>query len=60
MAVVRQAQIRPNKYPGVVKLLSPMSTKQAAIASANKTARIARAIMVKGGVYGAGHRAPQY
>jgi hypothetical protein len=37
-----------------------MSAKQAAIAIANKTARIAWAIMVHGGVYEAGHRAPQY
>jgi transposase len=60
MAVVRQAQIRPDKYPWVTKLLGRMSKKQAAIAIANKTARIAWAIMVRGGVYEAGHRAPQY
>src|SRR5262249_5259390 len=36
------------------------SAKQAAIAIANKTARVAWAIMVHGGVYEAGHRAPQY
>src|SRR5262245_8807388 len=60
MAVVQQALIRPNKHPRVAKLLARMSPKQAAIAIANKTARIAWAIMVKGGVYEAGHRAPQY
>jgi len=60
MAVVRQAQIRPDKHPWVAKLLGRMSKKQAAIAIANKTARIAWAIMVHGGVYEAGHRAPQY
>ena len=60
MAVVRQAQKRPDKYPWVAKLLGRMSAKQAAIAIANKTARIAWAIMVHGGVYEAGHRAPQY
>jgi transposase len=60
MAVVRQAQKRPDKHPGVAKLLGRMSAKQAAIAIANKTARIAWAIMVHGGVYEAGHRAPQY
>ena len=32
---------------------------QAAVAIANKTARIAWAIMVHGGVYDAAHRAPQ-
>src|SRR5215468_3220899 len=60
MAVVQQAQIRPDKHPWVTKLLGRMSAKQAAIAIANKTARIAWAIMVHGGVYEAGHRAPQY
>jgi transposase len=60
MAVVRQAQIRPDKNPWVTNLLGRMSAKQAAIAIANKTARIAWAIMVHGGVYKAGHRAAQY
>lgn len=60
MAVVRQAQVRPDKHPWVTKLLGRMSVKQAAIAIANKTARIAWAIMVKGGTYAAGHRASQY
>jgi hypothetical protein len=59
MAVVRQAQRRPDKHPWVAKLLGRMSAKQAAIAIANKTARIAWAIMVHGGVYEAGYRAPQ-
>src|SRR5262245_44307445 len=60
MAVVQQAQIRPEKNPWVAKLLGRMSAKQVAIAIANKTARIAWAIKVHGGVYEAGHRAPQY
>ena len=60
MAVVRQAQIRPDKQPWVTKLLGRMSAKQAAIAIANKTARIAWAIMVHGGVSEAGHRAAHY
>jgi transposase len=60
MAVIRQAEIRSDKYPWVTKLLGRMSKKQAAIAIANKTARIAWAIMVRGGVYEARHRAPQY
>jgi transposase len=60
MAVVQQAQMRPDKHPSVAKLLGRMSAMQAAIAIANKTARIAWAIMVHGGVYEAGHRAPQY
>jgi transposase len=60
MAVVRQTQKRPDKHPWVAKLLGRMSAKQAAIEIANKTARIAWAIMVHGGAYEAGHRAPQY
>jgi len=60
MAIVRQAQIRPDKHPWVTKLLGRMSKKQAAIAIANKTARIAWVIMVHGGIYEAGHRAPRY
>ena len=60
MAVVRQAQFRPDKNPWVTNLLGRMSAKQAAIAIANKTARISWAIMVHGGVYEAGHRAAHY
>ena len=60
MAVVRQAQISPHKHPWVTQLLGRMSPKQAAIAIANKTARIAWALMVHGGVYEAGHRAAHY
>jgi transposase len=60
MAVIRQAEKRPDKHPWITKLLGRMSKKQAAIAIANKTARIAWAIMVRGGVYEAGHRAAQY
>ena len=60
MAVVRQAQFRPDKNPWVTNLLGRMSAKQAAIAIANKTARIAWAIMVYGGVYEAGHRPAHY
>ena len=50
---------RPDKHPWVAKLLGRVSAKQAAIAIANKTARIAWAIMVHGGVYEAVF-APQY
>ena len=59
-AIVRQAQRQPDKHPWVAALLARMPAKQAAIAVANKTARIAWAIMVRGGSYEAGHRAPQY
>ena len=37
-----------------------MSAKQAAIAIANKTARIVWVLMVRGGVYEAAHREPAY
>ena len=60
MALIRQARRRPDRYSWVTKLLARMSAKQAAIAIANKTARIAWAIMTGGGAYEAGHRAPQY
>jgi transposase len=60
MAVVRQAKMRPERYPWVANLLTRMSAKQAAIALANKNARIAWVVMVRGGVYEAGHRAPVY
>ena len=60
MAVVRQARTYPDKHAWVASLLARMSAKQAAIALANKNARIAWVIMVRGGVYEAGHRAPAY
>jgi transposase len=60
MAIVRHAKMTPDKHPWVAGLLGRMSAKQAAIALANKTARIAWAIMVRGGVHEAGHRAPAY
>ena len=60
MAIVRQARKRPDKYPWVAGLLARMSSKQAAIAIANKTARTAWVLMVRGGVYKPGHRPPAY
>jgi transposase len=60
IAVVSQAKIRREKYPKVTKPLGRMPVKQAAIAIANKTARIAWTIMVHGGVQEVGHRAAQY
>jgi len=60
MALVQHARRRPDKYPGIVRLLARMPAKRAAIAIANKTARIAWAIMTRGGVYEPGHRAPGY
>jgi len=51
MAVVRQARLHPNIYPWIAKLLARKPAKVVAIAVANKTARIAWAIMSKGGTY---------
>ena len=50
-AVVRQARLHPAKYPWIAKLLAKKPAKLVAIAVANKTARIAWAIMSKGGTY---------
>jgi transposase len=55
IAVVRQARRHPDKYPWVAKLLAKKPAKLVAVAVANKTARIAWAIMTKGGTY----QAPQ-
>ena len=50
-AVVRQARLHPQKYPWIMKLLAKKPAKVVAIAVANKTARVAWAIMSKGGTY---------
>jgi transposase len=50
-SVVRQARLNPEKYPWIAKLLAKKPAKLVAIAVANKTARIAWAIMAKGGTY---------
>jgi transposase len=50
-SVVRQARLHPEKYPWITKLLAKKPAKVVAIAVANKTARIAWAIMSKGGTY---------
>jgi len=50
-AVVRQARSHPEKYPWIVRLLAKKPAKVVAVAVANKTARIAWAIMSKGGTY---------
>lgn len=51
LAIVQQARRHPEKYPWVVKLLAKKPAKLVAVAVANKTARIAWAIMTKGGTY---------
>lgn len=58
MAVVQQAQRKPEKYPRIAALLARMHPKAVAVAVANRTARIAWAILTKGGNFIAGHRTP--
>ena len=50
-AVIRHARAHPDKHPWIMKLLAKMPAKKVAVALANKTARIAWAILVKGGTY---------
>ncbi len=54
-AVVRQARLHPQKHPWIMRLLAKKPAKLVAVAVANKMARIAWAIMAKGGYY----RAPE-
>ena len=51
MAVVQHARRHPEKHPWIIRLLARKSAKLVAVAVANKMARIAWAIMVKGGNY---------
>lgn len=55
-SVVKMARIFPWKYPWVAKLLEKKPAKVVAVAVANKLARIAWAIMSKGGTF----RTPDY
>jgi len=50
-AVVQHAKRHPQKYPWIAQLLARKPAKVVAIAVANKTARIAWAIMSNGGTY---------
>jgi hypothetical protein len=50
-AVTRHARAHPEKNPWIIKLLARMPAKKAAVALANKTARIAWALLAKGGTY---------
>jgi len=55
-AVIRNARQHPQKHPWIMKLLAKKPAKLVAVAVANKMARIAWAIMAKGGYY----RAPEF
>jgi transposase len=61
MSVIQQVKIgrSRNATPWLVELLARKKTKHAAIALANKTARIAWKLMVSGQPYRANHRPPQ-
>jgi len=50
-AVIRQARTRPDKYPWLTKLLARRPVKVVAVALANKTARIAWAVLARGEIY---------
>jgi transposase len=50
-AVLKQARIRPDKHPWLARLLARKPAKVAAVALANKTARIAWAVLVRGEAY---------
>jgi transposase len=54
-AVLRRARLHPEKYPWLTALLARRPFKVVAVALANKMARIAWALLAKGGTY----RAPQ-
>jgi transposase len=51
LAVIRYAERHGTRRPWIIKLLARRPTKVAAVALANKTARIAWAIMVRGERY---------
>ena len=50
-AVIQHARRHPEKHPWIMTLLAKMPAKKAAVALANKMARIAWAILAKGGTY---------
>ena len=54
-AVIQHARRHPEKHPWIMRLLSSKPAKLVAVAVANKMARVAWAIMAKGGTY----RAPE-
>jgi len=51
LAVLKQARVHPEKYPWLTQLLARKPAKVAAVALANKMARIAWAVLAKGGSY---------
>ena len=49
--MLRRARQNPEKYPWLVQLLARRPFKVVAIALANKMARVAWALLAKGGTY---------
>ena len=49
--MLKQARQRPEKYPWLARLLARKPFKVVAVALANKMARIAWALLAKGGTY---------
>ena len=49
--VIRHARTHPDKHPWLLRLLAKKPAKVVAVALANKLARIAWAILAKGGTY---------
>jgi transposase len=56
-SVLRRAKHSPEKYPWLTQLLARRPFKVVAVALANKMARIAWALLAKGGTYRAPHMA---
>jgi transposase len=50
-AVIKQARAHPEKYPWLTQLLARKPAKVAAVALANKMARIAWALLTKKEIY---------
>jgi len=50
-AVIRQARTHPDVHPWLIQLLARRPAKVVAVALANKTARIAWAVLARGGTY---------
>ena len=48
---MRRAKLNPQRYPWVTRLLARRPFKVVAIALANKMARVAWALVAKGGTY---------
>src|SRR5262244_1903213 len=55
VSILRRAKLNPERYPWVTRLLARRPFKVVAIALANKMARVAWALLARGGAY----RAPQ-